>query len=47
MATSALLALGNAQNSSTEDVKVHWLGSTPEYNPGTTFGIPYVDYFSF
>jgi len=42
LALSALLGVGTSQNSTTTDsVKVTWLGNTPEYQAGASFGIPW------
>lgn len=37
-----LLGVGTGVcTNSTGSVKVHWIGDTPEYNSGTTFGVPW------
>ena len=42
LALSTLLGLGTSQNTTTGDtVKLTWLGKTPEYQAGTSFGIPW------
>jgi len=40
LATFALLGFGNAQNGTSEEIKLGWIGTTPAYQPGTTFGVP-------
>ncbi|WYZ37668.1 hypothetical protein EsH8_II_001174 [Colletotrichum jinshuiense] len=41
VAFAGLLGSGSAQNSTGDSATVKWLGSTPSYNAGTTFGLPW------
>ncbi|KZZ87348.1 hypothetical protein AAP_05729 [Ascosphaera apis ARSEF 7405] len=41
IASSFPLEKKGTSNSAPDAVKIHWIDGTPDYNPGTTFGLPW------